>query len=107
MTLEKYVEIMERCVRCSLCKWIPQVQIKSSKYAIICPSIDEYNFHNYSGSGRMITALALLSGKVPVNDKLLEVAYACPECGGCDVSCKYLNDLEPLEVIQELREYLV
>jgi len=98
---------MERCIRCSLCKWIPQVQIKSSDYASICPSIDEYNFHNYSGSGRMITALALITGKIQVDEKLIEIAYACPECGGCDVSCKYLNNLEPLEVIQELRETLV
>ncbi|MHA1314785.1 MAG: (Fe-S)-binding protein [Candidatus Helarchaeota archaeon] len=105
--LEKYRDIMERCIRCSLCKWIPQIQIKSQKFASICPSIEEFNFHNYSGGGRLITALALISERIPYNEKLLEVVYACTECGGCDVSCKYLNDLEPLEVIQELREELV
>ncbi|NHI93292.1 MAG: (Fe-S)-binding protein [Candidatus Lokiarchaeota archaeon] len=106
-SLEKYRDIMERCIRCSLCKWVPQIQIKSQKYSAICPSIEEYNFHNYSGGGRLITALALLCEKIPYNDKLMEVVYACTECGGCDVSCKNLNDLEPLEVIQELRELLV
>ena len=105
--LEKYREIMQRCIRCSLCKWIPQIQIKSQKFASICPSIEEFNFHNYSGGGRLITGLALLSERIPFNEKLLEVVYACTECGGCDVSCKYLNDLEPMEVIQELREELV
>ncbi|MBD3226679.1 MAG: hypothetical protein GF329_00695 [Candidatus Lokiarchaeota archaeon] len=107
MTLEKYKEMMERCIRCSLCKWIPQIQIKSQKYASICPSIDEYNFHNYSGGGRIITSLALLEDKIPFNEKLIQVVYTCTECGGCDVACKYLNDLEPLEIIQELRERLV
>ena len=49
MPLEDFRDIMERCIRCSLCKWIPQIQIKSQKFASICPSIDEFNFHNYSG----------------------------------------------------------
>jgi len=105
--LEKYRDVMERCIRCSLCKWVPQIQIKSHKFSAICPSIEEYNFHNYSGGGRLITALALLTEKIPYNEKLMEVVYTCTECGGCDVSCKNLNDLEPLEVIQELRELLV
>ncbi|MDD1779013.1 MAG: (Fe-S)-binding protein [Candidatus Helarchaeota archaeon] len=105
--LETYRDIMERCIRCSLCKWIPQIQIKSQKFSAVCPSIEEYSFHNYSGGGRLITALALLSEKIPYNAKLAEVVYTCTECGGCDVSCKNLNDLEPLEVIQELREHLV
>lgn len=107
MPLEEFREIMERCIRCSICKWIPQVQIRSQKFASICPSIEEYNFHNYSGGGRLITGLALLEDKIPYNEKLMEVVYTCTECGGCDVACKYLNDLEPLEVIQELREELV
>lgn len=107
MPLEDFREIMERCIRCSLCKWVPQIQIKSQKFAVVCPSIEEFHFHTYSGGGRMITGLALLSEKIPYNEKLLEVIYTCTECGGCDVSCKNLNDLEPLEVIQELREELV
>ncbi|MBD3227957.1 MAG: disulfide reductase [Candidatus Lokiarchaeota archaeon] len=105
--LEKYREMMQRCIRCSLCKWIPQIQIKSEKYSSICPSIDEYNFHSYSGGGRIIVGLALLEGKMPVNGKLLEVIYSCTLCGGCDIACKYLNNLEPLEVIQEIREELI
>jgi len=107
MSLLEYKDIMERCIRCSLCKWIPQIQIKSQKYSSVCPSIDEFNFHPYSGGGRLIVGLALLLGKIPYNEKLLEVVYACTACGGCDVSCKNLNDLEPLEVIQSLRVELV
>ncbi|MHA1132266.1 MAG: (Fe-S)-binding protein [Candidatus Helarchaeota archaeon] len=107
MALDEYHEMMERCIRCSICKWIPQIQIKSQKYASICPSIDEYNFHNYSGGGRLITGLTILEESVPFNDKLLEVVFACTECGGCDIACKYLNNLELLEIIQLTREELV
>ncbi|MHA1147452.1 MAG: (Fe-S)-binding protein [Promethearchaeota archaeon] len=105
--LDDYYEMMERCIRCSLCKWIPQIQIRSQEYASICPSIDEYNFHNYSGGGKIITGLMILEGRVPFNKKLLEVVFACTECGGCDISCKYLNSLEVLEIIQLTREELV
>lgn len=112
MTLElkkltDYRDIMERCIRCSMCKWIPQVQIKSWKYAQVCPSIDEYNFHAYSGGGRMIVALSLLSERIGYSEEVLNIAYRCTACGACSVSCKYLNDLEPLEVIEALRKKIV
>ncbi|MHA1265240.1 MAG: (Fe-S)-binding protein [Candidatus Helarchaeota archaeon] len=112
MTLEikklvDFKDIMERCLRCSMCKWIPQVQIKSWKYAQVCPSIDEYNFHSYSGGGRMIVALSLLTERIGYSDELLKIVYRCTLCGACSVSCKYLNDLEPAEVIEALRKKIV
>jgi Fe-S oxidoreductase len=105
--LADYKDIMERCLRCSMCKWIPQVQIKSWKYAQVCPSIDEYNFHAYSGGGRMIIALSLLTERIGYSEELLNIIYRCTNCGACSVSCKYLNDLEPLEVIEALRKKVV
>lgn len=69
--------------------------------------MDEYNFHSYSGGGKLITGLLMLEQKIPFNDKLLEVIMACTECGGCDISCKYLNKLEILDIIQQTREELV
>nr|MDO8084909.1 heterodisulfide reductase-related iron-sulfur binding cluster [Candidatus Sigynarchaeum springense] len=106
-TLEEYRQLASRCLRCSLCKFIPQVAIKSQEFSTICPSIDRYNFHNYSGGGRLITALCILSNKLQFSPDVVDVVYKCTECGGCDVSCKYLNTLEPLEVIQALREKAV
>lgn len=105
--LVDYKDIMERCLRCSICKWIPQVQIKSWKYAQICPSIDEYNFHSYSGGGRMIVALSLLTERIGYSEELLNIVYRCTLCGACSISCKYLNDLEPAEVIEALRKKIV
>ncbi len=99
--------MIQSCLRCSICKWIPQLQIKSQKYATICPSIDMFNFHAYSGGGRIIIALALEMGRIKPSQELIEIVYKCTECGGCAVACKFLNTLEPLEIIVKLREKLV
>ncbi len=99
--------MIKSCLRCSICKWIPQLQIKSQKYATICPSIDMFNFHAYSGGGRIIIALALEMGRLKPSQELIDIVYKCTECGGCAVACKFLNTLEPLEIIVRLREKLV
>ena len=99
--------MIKRCLRCSICKWIPQLQIKSQKFATICPSIDMFNFHAYSAGGRIIIALALEMGRLEPSQELMEIVYKCTECGGCAISCKFLNTLEPLEIIVKLREKLV
>jgi len=61
------------------------------------------NFHAYSAGGRMIAALALLDGRVDYTDKLVEIVYQCQMGGACDVSCKVNRDMDPLEVMLELR----
>lgn len=99
--------MIKRCLRCSVCKWIPQIQIKSQKYATACPAIDLYNFHPYSGGGKIILALAYEMGRIKPTDELRDIVYKCTECGACAIACKYLNTLEPLEIIMRLRERLV
>ncbi len=107
MNEQEYNQMIKRCLRCSICKWIPQLQIKSQKYATICPSIDMFNFHAYSAGGRIIIALALEMGRLKPSQEIMDIVYKCTECGGCAVSCKFLNTLEPLEIIVKLRERLV
>ncbi len=107
MEEEKYQKMIKRCLRCSVCKWIPQVQIKSQKYASGCPAIDIYNFHPYSGGGKIILALAYEMGRLKPTEELRDIVYKCTECGNCAVACKYMNTLEPLEIIMKLREKLV
>lgn len=105
--LEDYEKMAAKCLRCSFCKFIPQVAIKSQEFSTTCPSIDRYNFHSYSGGGRLVMALALLTNRLEFSPDVLDVIYKCTACGGCDVACKYLNRLEPLEVIQAIREKAV
>jgi Fe-S oxidoreductase len=104
---EEYQKMIKRCLRCSVCKWIPQVQIKSQKYASGCPAIDIYDFHPYSGGGKIILALAYEMGRIKPTEELRDIVYKCTECGNCAVACKYMNTLEPLEIIMKLREKLV
>ncbi len=63
MALEDYKRDMEGCSRCSSCKWVPFNQIKSWRFAKNCPSICRYNFHAYSGSGRMIMGNSIHGGQ--------------------------------------------
>jgi Fe-S oxidoreductase len=107
MEKEEYLEMIKKCLRCSICKWIPQLQIKSQKYATACPAIDMYNFHTYSGGGKIILALALEMGRIKPSEELRDIVYKCTECGSCAVSCKFLSTIEPLEIIMKLREKLV
>ena len=82
MTLEELQSSIKNCVRCSMCKWIPQVQIKSQEFASICPSMDLFKYHSYSGGGKMILANSILTGRLKFTDELLDVIYKCTECGG-------------------------
>ena len=103
MALEDYEKDLLRDSRCSYCKWIPHVMMTDTRFTTVCPSIAKYEFHSWSAGGRMIAALSLLRNRVSYSDKFLDMIYQCQMDGGCDVSCKIDRDLEPLQVMQELR----
>ena len=108
MALEDYKADMERCSQCSYCKWIPLDQVKSWRFARGCPSIAYNNFLSYSARGRYAVALSLLNGQSTYTDRVVDIVYKCVTCGSCDVAdkiCRY--NLEPLEMIHELRFRLV
>ncbi len=96
------------CARCSICKWVDSWEIKDARFAKVCPSSLYYLFDSYSSQGRMDASLALLDGVVPYEDPdALEVFYRCNTCGGCDASCKGVQDMEPLRLMLEMRAGLV
>lgn len=103
MALEQYKEDMGMCCRCSACKFVPMQKVKGSEFSYICPSISRFNFHAYSGGGRVNIGTAALKNGMNYTDKLLDVVYNCQMCGGCDTSCKYAMDMEVLEPISEFR----
>lgn len=103
MALEDYRPDMERCSRCSFCKFVPQAKIKSIRFAQGCPSIARYNFHGYSGGGKLAASLSLITNRIEFSDKLVDMIYKCTMCGSCDVSCKVCSRLEPYEILLELR----
>ncbi len=103
MALEDYRGDMEMCCRCSTCKFIPMQQIAGDQYVNVCPSIARYNFHSYSGGGRLNIALSMLKGSIKYTDRLLDIVYNCQLCGACGVSCNYAMDMEVIEPITEFR----
>ena len=103
MALKDYQGDMGMCCRCSACKFIPMQKVKGSDYSYACPSIARYNFHAYSGGGRMNIGNAMLKDGMNYTDKLLHIVYNCQMCGACDISCKYAMDMEVLEPITEFR----
>ena len=104
MALQDYKADCEGCTRCSVCKWIPFFQVKRGDVQQICPSISKYNFHAYSGGGKLNVAYSIIDRGTKVDKTVAEVAYRCNLCGACDYTCKvYRKDLEPCEVIEELR----
>lgn len=105
--LEKYRWDLVNCERCSTCKWVHAWSVKSKDRAKICPSSGMYLYDAYSAQGRFDVARGLLEGEIELTDKALEVIYTCTLCGGCDVTCKFSRDMEPLEIFHELRKYVV
>lgn len=103
MALADYRQDMETCCRCSACKFIPLENVRGLDNTYVCPSISRYNFHAYSGGGRLGIGVALLEKELDYSDKLREVVYNCQMCGACDISCKYAMDMEVLEPINEIR----
>ncbi|MBY9004527.1 MAG: hypothetical protein KGD73_11180 [Candidatus Lokiarchaeota archaeon] len=46
-------------------------------------------------------------GRIKPSEELRDLVYKCTECGNCAIACKFLGNLEPLEIIMRLREKLV
>jgi Fe-S oxidoreductase len=110
VSLEDYRADMERCSRCSYCKWIPLAQVKSWRFAKGCPSIEYNKFQSYSACGRLSTALAMLENRYTYEDSknLTDIVYKCMLDGLCDVSCKVCRyNVEPVETMREFRFKLV
>jgi Fe-S oxidoreductase len=107
MSLEKYRWDLVNCERCSMCKWVHPWTVKSKERASVCPSMKKYLYDAYSAQGRFDLARALLEGEIELTPKVLEVIYTCTLCGACDVTCKFSRDMEPLEVLHELRSLAV
>jgi len=104
MPLQDHQADMQSCCRCSACKFIPLEKITGQEHSNSCPSISRYNFHAYSGGGRMGFGLGLIAGRVEYTPKTAEVVYNCNLCGACDVSCKYAMEFDVLEPMYAMRE---
>jgi Fe-S oxidoreductase len=103
MAWQDFVHDMQRCTRCSYCKWIPYRYMQNTDFMEGCPSVSRYNWHAFSASGKFNMAYSLLQERIEISDAFLDILYKCHMDGSCDISCKVQQDIEPLQLMQELR----
>ncbi|MBI5442526.1 MAG: (Fe-S)-binding protein, partial [Deltaproteobacteria bacterium] len=103
MALQEFVHDMQRCSRCSYCKWIPYENWGDVEFTKGCPSAARYNWHAYAAGGKFNMAYSFLNGRIDYSDAFQDAVFRCLMDGNCDVSCKVVQDIEPLEHMQELR----
>lgn len=103
MAWQDFKHDMQRCTRCSYCKYIPWRFIKDFRFMEGCPSAARYHWHAYAAGSKFNLSYSLLQGAIEINDTFLDVVYKCMMDGSCDIACKVQQDLEPLQHMQELR----
>ena len=96
MAWQEYVHDMQRCTRCSYCKWIPYRYMRNTDFMEGCPSASRYLWHAYAASGKYNMAYSLLNERIEISEAFVEILYRCLMDGSCDISCKVQQDLEPL-----------
>jgi Fe-S-cluster-containing dehydrogenase component len=92
--LNNFVYDMDHCIKCKGCYWVEHTYMPGVKFSTRCPSNTWNDFDSYGAFGKMRIGLAVNEGKLEWTDKLLEIIYADPLCGACDVGCKRNLDLE-------------
>lgn len=89
-----FVYDMSKCIKCKGCYWVEHTYMPGVKFTTRCPSGTWNDFDSYEAPGKMRIGHALAEGKIQWSPKLLEIVYADPLCGACDVACKRNLDLE-------------
>jgi Fe-S oxidoreductase len=107
MPIEDFENDARRCTRCSYCKSIPWESMRHPDYMLGCPSVGRYLYHAYAAGGKFNLSLAFQKGRLDYTDGFLDAVWKCQMDGSCDVSCKTVQEIEPLQNMQELRMRLV
>jgi Fe-S oxidoreductase len=108
LNLDDYWYEARHCVSCSECKWIEFNYVTGKDFSWRCPSWQYGKYDAYGSAGKAKIIWDLLMGTLDYSSpKLLNVAYMCNLCGGCDVGCKRNLDLEIQMMLESFRARLV
>lgn len=72
----------------------------------VCPSGTGNHYVSYYPQGRMDLYAALADNRVPMTERLLDIADTCNLCGICDKQCHFVTELRPMKVMKALKEYV-
>lgn len=101
--LKDFLHTMLSCNHCGQCKWILGPKMRGWDFAEVCPIHQRYHWDAYSGQGLINIAQEVLEGTLEYEPALLDLIYSCTTCGACDINCKSVRDMEPLDTILALR----
>lgn len=101
--LSNFVYDMQHCIKCKGCYWVDHTYMPGMKHSVRCPSNLWKEFDSYGAFGKMRIGLKLEKNEIEWSDHLLELIYADPLCGACDVGCKRNLDLEVGLTLEALR----
>lgn len=72
----------------------------------LCPAGEENHFVSYYPQGRMDIYHALANNRIPVTERLVDIADTCTLCGVCDKQCYFVTELRPMKVMAALKDYV-
>jgi Fe-S oxidoreductase len=101
--IDNFAYDMSRCIKCKGCYWVEHTYMPGIKFPTRCPSNTWNAFDSYGAFGKMRIGTAIAEGRLTWTPKLLEIIYADPLCGACDVGCKRNLDLEIELTLESLR----
>ncbi len=94
---------MDHCIKCKGCYWVEHTYNPGVTWNVRCPANLYNDFDAYGAMGKMRIGLGVIHGTLSWTPTLLNVIYACPLCGACDVACKRNLDLEVNLSLESLR----
>jgi hypothetical protein len=97
MISEEVFNTASQCSHYAMCK------IDSLKTGL-CPAGVKKHFVSYYPMGRMDIVHALAEAKLPVTERLVDIAETCNLCGICEKQCYFVMELRPLKVMKALKD---
>jgi hypothetical protein len=70
----------------------------------LCPPGKDKHYVSYFPQGRMDIYAALAENRIPVTERLVDIAETCTLCSICDRQCYFVTELRPLQVMRALKE---
>lgn len=86
------------CLKCGACR----LDWKTSEP--ICPSGMQFGFDSHYAIGRVSLARAALADRAVLTADAMRTVLSCTSCGACDVQCNPTVGVEPLRVIEALKQ---